>query len=262
MFERFWVKEEREKHFVACFLLSFVFVFLSIIISYHFVPFQIQGRSLSGIISVLLASLVASYPLIRYLEKRETDEEKSKNLKEMHLLERHWTELEIYLAFFLGTALSFALSKSLFPNNSFHTQTKVIESISGRLISVGLFQEIIMNNLSVFFITFLLSFLLTAGMVFILVWNASVLGVFLADISKGLAHLPFVAVSYLPHGILEISGYTLAGISGFFLSHESQELFEWKDKGRAIQMIKDSVFLLFLGFVLLVIAGLLETLSL
>lgn len=263
MFERIWVQEERGKHFVACFFFSFVFALLSILLTHYFVPFQVEGQGLKGMVAVLLASLAASYPLIRYLERRESEEEKEVQGNEVAgLLERHWTELEIYLAFFLGTTLAFGLSNSFLPQNFFSVQKAVIGSITGKIIVKGLFLEIITNNISVFLLTFLLSFLLTAGMVFILVWNASILGVFLSNLSKSVLHIPFVVLSYLPHGILEVAAYALAGISGFFLSHEFESLVEWESKRKALRLIQDSIILFVLGFGLLLAAGLLESISL
>lgn len=141
-------------------------------------------------------------------------------------------------------------------------QSSVIGSITGNIISPSLFFEIISNNLSVFFLTFILSFLLTAGMVFVLVWNASVLGVFLSKVSKSILHVPVVSISYIPHGILEVSGYILAGISGFFLSHEIEEFVEWDKKGRAVKLMEDSSFVLILGLLFLILGAVLESLAL
>lgn len=260
MLERLWIEEEREKHFTACFLLSFAFALLSILIAYFFVPFTVSGQNLGGIVAVLLVSLTASYPLIRYLEKRE-DEEGKISEEGTRLLGRRWTELEVYLAFFLGAALAFGASNYILPGGFFSVQNAVIGSISGKVISGGLFSQIITNNLSVFFLTFLLSFTLTAGMVFILAWNASVLGVFLSDVSKSVFHLPLVALSYLPHGILEIAGYILAGISGFFLSREFREFLEKEEKGEALHLIQDSLLVLAIGLIFLLLGGLLESLT-
>jgi uncharacterized membrane protein SpoIIM required for sporulation len=261
MLERFWIEEERENHFFSCIFISFIFTALAITVTHFFVPFKISGQNLSGIISVLLASLGASYPLIRYLERRETEEEEIKKAEELKLLERHWNELEIYLAFFIGATLSFAISNYYLPGNFFSTQEAVIGSITGNIVNQGLFMDIITNNVSVFFLTFMLSFLLTAGIVFILVWNASVLGVFLSNISKNITSLPIVALSYLPHGILEIAAYIFAGISGFFFSHEFKDFLEWEDKEKALKLMEDSMFLLVIGLIFLVLAGLLESVA-
>lgn len=261
MLERFWVKQERENHFLACFVLSFAFAIMSIVIGYYFVPFQVGGQNFCGIIVVLLTSLTASYPLIRYLERREEKEEEEKDVSDMKLLERHFTELKIYLAFFLGVTAAFTISAYFLPESAFSIQSSVIGSITGKIISIGLFEQIITNNLSVFLLTFLISFVLTAGMVFILVWNASVLGVFFSEASKTLLGMPAVAVQYLPHGILEIAAYALAGISGFFLSHEAKDFLESDDKNKAFKLVQDSFLLFVIGLILLVVAGLLESIS-
>ncbi|MFP4045746.1 MAG: stage II sporulation protein M [Candidatus Aenigmatarchaeota archaeon] len=261
MLERIWVEQERENHFLTSFLLSLVFSLAAILISHYFVPFQISGRNYGGLIAVLLTSLTASYPLLRYLEKREEEEEKMEDLEEKKLLQRHWTELEIYLAFFLGVMLAFTITAFVLPSEFFHTQSAVISSITGRMVNTGLLMTILENNISVFFLTFFLSFLLTAGMVFILVWNASVLGVFLADVSQSFSRLPLMALSYLPHGILEIGAYALAGISGFFLSHHFECFFEPDvDSRKIFKLCRDSMLILIVGLLMLLIAGFVEVL--
>lgn len=266
MLEKLWVKQEEERHFGCCLAFSAIFTFFSILIAHYFVPFRVAGEPLTGLIAVVLASLAASYPLIKFLEDEvtETEEDRKKSIKdEFDLLDRHKVEVEVYLAFFLGATLAFGIGNSFAPE-AFGVQHEVIGSIrpdvaAGRIISPGFFMEIITNNLSVFFTTLLLSFFLTAGMVFILVWNASILGVFISEISKGLVDLPIVALSYLPHGILEISAYIIAGLSGFFLSHEVREIVQWEDKECAMKLMMDSFLLLGIGLVLLVVAGIIES---
>ncbi|MFP4116962.1 MAG: stage II sporulation protein M [Candidatus Aenigmatarchaeota archaeon] len=267
MLEKIWLEQEREEHFAACLVLSAVFTFASIVIARYFVPFKVAGQTLTGLIAVVLASLAASYPLIKYLEEEETEEteqEKKGKLKnEFDLLERHREELYIYLAFFLGATLAFGVAYSFMPD-AFETQREVIGSIrpdmaTGRVISPSFFMEIFTNNASVFFTTLLLSFFLTAGMVFILVWNASILGVFLSEITQGLIDLPVVALSYLPHGILEVAAYITAGLSGFFLSHEVKEVVEWEEKSCAIKLMMDSFILLGIGLGLLILAAVIES---
>ena len=267
MLEKLWVEKEREEDFTACFGLSMVFGLISIFIARFFVPFQLSGDLMTGIVAVVLTSLAASYPLIKYLEEEvEETEEKERTFKgEFDLLERHGTELEIYVAFFLGVALAFGLGNSFFPE-MFEVQREVIGSVrpdvaAGKVTSPGLFVEVITNNLSIFFITFLLSFLLTAGMIFILVWNASIFGVFISEISKGLMDIPYIVISYLPHGILEISAYIIAGLSGFFLSHEVKEIIEWDDKSQALKLMADSFLLIGLGIGALVVAGIIESIG-
>ncbi|MFP4115683.1 MAG: stage II sporulation protein M [Candidatus Aenigmatarchaeota archaeon] len=266
MLERFWVEEEKEEHFSACFGLSMVFSFIAIFIAYFLVPFKVSGKELTGLLAVVLTSLAAAYPLIKYLEDdiKETEEERKKSLKdEFDLLERHKEEVVIYLAFFLGVAFAFGLFNSFFPE-AFGVQHEVIgeirpDVVTGRVVDPGFFTEILTKNISVFFITFILSLFLAAGMVFILVWNASILGVFISEVSKSLVEVPAIVLSYLPHGVLEVSAYIVAGLSGFFLSHELREAIEWEDRSYALKLMSDSLLLLGLGFLLLLAGALLES---
>ncbi len=266
MLEKLWIREERERNFVFCFALSTIFTFASIIIARYIVPFKVSGYEFTGFMSVVLTSLAASYPLIKYLEDEQEifEEGKVKDSSSMFdLLDRHKSELEIYLIFFLGVSLAFGVSNAFIPE-SFEVQHEVIGSIrpdvaTGRIFSPGFFTEILTNNLSVFLVTFILSFFLTAGMIFVLVWNASILGVFISEISKGIVDVPIMVLSYLPHGILEISAYIIAGLSGFFLSHEVRSVVQWEDKAYAMKLMGDSFLFFGIGLVVLVVAALIES---
>ena len=68
------------------------------------------------------------------------------------------------------------------------------------------------------FIAFVFALIFGAGAVFVIVWNASVLGVFIGSYSKSLWEIPIVGLSFLPHGIPEIGAYLLAGLAGGLIS--------------------------------------------
>jgi len=56
-------------------------------------------------------------------------------------------------------------------------------------------------------------------MVFIIAWNASILGVYVgAKLSETVWHIPVVTLGFLPHGIPEIAGFVTAGLAGGLLS--------------------------------------------
>ena len=94
-------------------------------------------------------------------------------------------------------------------------------------------------------------------MVFILVWNASVLGVFL---SKIININPITALLYLPHGLLEISGFILAGIAGALLSHQFEHFKkEHRNKKVFRRILNDIGLLVFIGVVAIIIGGLIES---
>ncbi|MFB6088847.1 MAG: stage II sporulation protein M [Candidatus Aenigmatarchaeota archaeon] len=306
MLEKLWLKEEIENKFLKSFLFSIFFTSLSISITHYFIPFKIMSQNYTGIIAVLIASLSTSYPLIRYLEKREDEEERMKNIDEGNLLFRHFHEILMYLVFFFGVTLSFSIFYFLFPQSFFSAQLGTIFSITGRFIRMGFLHSIVSNNLFVFFITFLLSFILSAGMVFILVWNASVLGVFFgkkiaaAGIYAPLSFVPdflqipwyvvgillgpilsndrnnqimlsltsvilihglmsYGIIGYMPHGILEIGSYCIAGISGFLLSRHVED-YRKEGSKEFLELSEDCFILLGIGLLMLFLGGVLEVL--
>lgn len=260
MLERYWVEQEKKGRYLSSFMLSLSFGLVALMLAYFFVPFRVGGTNYGGIVAVLLASLGAAYPLMRYLEGREMEEKRMETITENKLLGRHWAELKVYLSFFLGAMVAFYITGFLLPGTFFSIQNSVITSITGKASGGVFFYEIIANNLSVYMLTFVLSFFLAAGMIFILVWNASILGLFLSNATKTVLHIPGLTLAYLPHGILEVSAYILAGISGFFLSYHLEYFIEGDSKGRAIELSKDSIFLLLIGLIMLFAAGLLEVL--
>lgn len=302
MLEKLWLREEVQNKFLYCFLFALIFSLAAIFLTRYLLPFQIMGVSYSGLVAVLLVSLAASYPLVTYLEKDEKREERLKKASEMNLLQRHEYELIIYLSFFLGVAAAFVISYFILPGDFFRIQMETIKSITGQIFSNDRLYMILSNNLWVFFLTFVLSFVISAGMVFILVWNGSVLGVFLASrikeagILAPLTYIPTILavpwyllsvligmlypknnmarlkltfsllviihilsaydiIGYFPHGLLEISAYILAGLSGFLLSHEIENI---KHKGIFSLFLRDAMVLLVLGLILLFLAGFLE----
>jgi len=260
MLEGVWLREERRKNLLAIFFFALTFTLLSVFLTNYILPVY------QGLVAVFLVSLIGAYPLIAYLMGEEK-EIMVKRLSEERLLMRHMDELAIYLSFFLGVMFGFLISAIVYPPEFFSVQIDVIESIrgsslsgTGNIVVNSLFEKIITNNLWVFFLTFAISFLFSAGMVFILVWNASVLGVFLARASTSIMDVHILIFSYLPHGLLEISAYVLAGISGALLSYQFGYFYTTKNykKETFFRVVKDSLTLLFVGMVCLFVAAVIE----
>ena len=96
----------------------------------------------------------------------------------------------------------------------------ISEGVTGAAIEQGsLFSRILVNNLQVMAFSFFFSFIFGAGAVFIIAWNASILGVYVgAKLSETVWHIPLVTMGFLPHGIPEIAGFVTAGLAGGLLS--------------------------------------------
>ncbi|MBI5354901.1 MAG: stage II sporulation protein M [Candidatus Aenigmarchaeota archaeon] len=126
------------------------------------------------------------------------------------------------------------------------------------------FWVIVQNNLWVFAITFLVSFFISAGGIFVLVWNASILGVFLSNLimGPGCPNVPAILspTCYIVHGILEIIAYIIAGIAGSLFSKQFSLYFFRKIGNEEVFMRiwKDVTILVSIGVLLIFVAGAVE----
>lgn len=263
MFERLVLCLSDSDDYLDLGILSLFFTIISVILVRQVVPFNVGGRELAGIMVVLLVSLAGAYPFVRHLLLRER-EEVEKEWSETHLLKRHAEDLNLYLAFFLGTTLGFAISTFFVPESFYSIQLQVLESIgapTGQIMDSTFLMDIIQNNLWVLAVTFILTFFITSGVVFVLAWNASVLGVLIGTLSSSILEVPLLTLPYLPHGLLEIGGYVLAGIAGALLSYEA-ELIVFEEDSPVINRVlaKDVITLLALGVGMILVAGVVEVL--
>src|SRR4030066_4151 len=81
-----------------------------------------------------------------------------------------------------GIAILYSFVAMIFAQQLFTLQTETLGSIgapTGKIISAEDFTRFFLNNTKVMTLIFILSAVMGAGAVFILAWNASVIGVFL-----------------------------------------------------------------------------------
>ena len=126
-----------------------------------------------------------------------SEEEKELIVREESIILKQHSRLLIFLIFlFLGIVTAFVFWYVLLPSswiqNTFHSQTLTIQSISTRVTgghsSFNVFTTILLNNLKVLVFCVLFSFLYGAGAIFILTWNASVIATAIGNyIRAGLA---------------------------------------------------------------------------
>ena len=102
--------------------------------------------------------------------------------------------------------------------------------VTGFVVSTAIFNEIVINNIKLVVLSVMLSFVFAAGALFILSWNASVVGVAIGTLivklkTAGVATGPALAgglytgtAFYLLHLIPEIIAYFLASVAGAFIS--------------------------------------------
>jgi uncharacterized membrane protein SpoIIM required for sporulation len=186
--------------------------------------------------------------------EEERDEKQTGNL-----FERHRPVITIFAFFFLAVVFASSLFYIAMPqqisNYVFGDQANDLANrgiigaenpvpiFTGNATSTGYatspapdFMAIFMNNMRVNGLAFVFSFVFGAGAVFIICWNATILGVLVGKIAEVpaqygapvlvqgnafanyFASLPFTLIRILPHGIFEFGGYFIAGIAGGILS--------------------------------------------
>lgn len=254
MLEYFVLKGKNR--YLKTFIYSLIISLILIYISYRYVNFY------NSLMAVILISLSLAYPFTRILKGEESLEERFiRKIGEHNILIKHFREILIYLLIFLSISFSFVIASKFLPNSFFSPQINTIKSITGGLTSKEAFIIIFQNNLRVFLVTFLISLIVSAGMILVLVWNASVFGVFLYKETLSLIQSPLLALFYLPHGIFEISAYIIAGLSGSLISHEFEHINNINYRKHIIPyVILDALILLAIGFILILAGAVIEVL--
>jgi uncharacterized membrane protein SpoIIM required for sporulation len=199
-------------------------------------------REYSSMIMVFL-TVLATIPLIYNALKQ--DEKKDLAIKNnLALLKEHSKVLAVIMFLFLGATLAFCFWYTVLPNDMvttlFSSQTGTIADINdyvtGNSVQQSeIFRNILANNIKVMTFCIFFAFIYGIGAMFILVWNASVIGAAIGNFIRtkieftaaslglgniaGYFHLFSLGLGrYLTHGIPEIAAYITAGIAGSIIS--------------------------------------------
>ncbi|MBS1267079.1 MAG: hypothetical protein MAG795_01050 [Candidatus Woesearchaeota archaeon] len=236
--------------------------------------------SQSSLVLVFL-TVMASMPFVYNLLKQE--EQKDKEIyEEKKLLKEHYKALKSLMFLFFGFTIGFVFWYSTLPTSliteSFAIQINVWQGLNSNVsgnafLGMEDFLRVFLNNIKVLIFCILFAFLYGVGAIFILVWNASVIGIAIGDfirreVSMIARKLHFTAVSdyfriigtgflqYTLHGIPEILAYFTGGMAGAIISiavinHDfGTEKFE--------NILVDSTDLILIAIGILIIAALIE----
>lgn len=241
MFPELILREEQQHNYP---LLAFLGV--ASVIAAYFVSKTIYPRE-ADMLVVIFAAIPLVYPLTSFF----FDDEKEKA--------PHLPEISSYFSLFVGQVLAFIVLGYFRPD--FFAAQATRAGISGSAVSPSFFLFLLVNNLMVFAAITVVSFVTGSAGAFILSWNASVLGVFLADLIHRLPGT-FSAVfsgtertappiAYVPHATFEMTGFILAGISGTLMSaavyRKHFDWAHWKDFGKVLGF---GVFCILMGALL------------
>jgi len=218
MIESFINIDQMKKRPLLTFAWAFLLNSIAIIIAS-----QIRSVSNSdfGFLAVLFTIIPSVYFIVLLIKKEEISEEAGIKKGKILFWKTHGKDIAILLLYFFGVTISFAVWSFVLPEDTFSAQTIKINEIrgTGAITQQGMFESIFTNNLQVMAVAFIFSIIFGAGAIFIIVWNASVLGVFIGQFSKSLWQIPLVSLGFLPHGIPEIGGYLSAALAGGILKY-------------------------------------------
>jgi len=214
--------------FVWALLITTVGILLSTQLFYK-VTISNVSFNLTGMFSVIFTIIPSVYFLTTVINKEEEMEEEA-CLKhyQKKFFKRHEKDILMFLFYFLGVTVAFSVWSFILPSDFFQVQlvkiNEIRAAVSGEITGVivkgnfNSFLAITFNNLEVMMFAFIFSLLYGAGGIFIIVWNASILGTCIGELSKSIYEIPIVTLTFLPHGIPEIVGYLFAGLAGGLIS--------------------------------------------
>ncbi len=199
-------------------------------------------RDETSLIMILL-TVMASLPIVYNTMKLEEGKDLSIS-KERDLLKEHSKAIVFLMFLFFGITFSFVAWYVFLPpetlNIVFDKQTTTIQAINNQVSGnafqqLSTFSRILFNNIKVLSFAILFAFIYGAGAIFILTWNASVIGAAignfirtnLGEYASSIGFAKFSAyfgvaflglLRYSIHGIPEIIAYFYGGLAGGIIS--------------------------------------------
>ncbi len=248
----------------------------------------------ASVISIAFLT-IALVPLIHSTLRKEEKEEahhEHHGLSSIFFI-RHLTVLQVYAWFFLGLMLSYSFWYVAMPSDArehaFFEQEKTLSAITSlRENLTGAFalkqgacgknafcwgEVIFVNNAKVLLLSVLFSLIYGAGAIFLIAWQASVIGTLIGtEVIKlaavqpgatGLAIIPYYALGFAtsflglaPHGIPEAMGYFIGAIAGGIISAAITKKHFHAHEVKVIG--KDAIILVAIALALLIIGAWIE----
>ncbi len=253
------------------------------ILAFIFVSIGLFAADYLGIAKSIMAITLISVPAIPFVWSLFNYEEQL-TAKQIVLgsrtIARHLPVIIVLSMFFIGLIAGFVFWFFALPPEKtaelFEIQInelKTIGSFSGNFLGavtnqefLSTFEMLFFHNLGVLLIIIAFSLLYGAGAVFVFVWNAAVIGVFIGNYAKTIAgstsFFPILtgvstgALGLLPHGSFELLAYLVAALSGGILSSAITQDVHKTDAFTLI--LHDTVKLAAVAIILLAIGAFIE----
>jgi len=270
------------RHPLEMMLIAIVYSSIALWISYFIFP------QYATIVMVFFTVLSCIY-VLQGAFKREEGKEK-KNIQEEKLLKSHLRLLILMLFLFIGFVISFAIWTFVLPSILpidqvaliFSSQNSAVENVrsaiigvsgnavsgnaisgnsaTGNVVSSNVLTPILMNNIKVLLVSLLFAFFFGAGAIFVLAWNASVMGYVIGNLARntlGLMGMPIAFAKYFVHGIPEMLAYLTAALAGgiIYMAICSGDFMNPKRNKR---IVIDAIALVLISIFLLILAALIE----
>ncbi len=258
-------------------VIGFVYATLSVLLVNWIFSQDAVLAKMSGIL-VVLFTVMFSLPFIYYTLKLE-EGRIQRGRGSIALLLAHRRALYAFMWLFIGFTIAFAFWYSVLPTTeSFRAQIETYcminrpQNFEACTAQYGLKDTsistpfltnkerlflIFTNNMYVLIFTLLFSLIFGAGVIFILAWNASVIGAAMGiftnwEISK--LHIGFLR--FFIHGVPEIGSYFIIALAGGLISvsiakHEFGTEKFW-------EVLQDSLNLIIISIIVLFLAALIE----
>ncbi len=249
------------------FFLSVFYSAVGTILAYLTFPSEVS-------IAMVFLTTMAHIPILVNLLKKE---EREQILFGKPFVKTHTDILAILFFTFMGMLTFFTFLAVILPEEMFsHFFSRQVETIryintlSAAATSPGLLEKILINNFKVLFFVIIFSFLYGAGAIFILTWNASVLGTAIGDairdkislLGPGFASyfkaVPLAFGMYMIHGIIEVVAYFMGAVAGGIIS-AAVVRHDYRSP-KFMEVLLDSVDMIILASMFLILAGLVEVL--
>ncbi len=282
------IRAESSKRFEA-FLAGCIFTFAAVLFAIGIIPPKHGAAGLGFlIISFICIPAAPFFVQLFKVEEKEELRKQEDRIFTKNLFTHHLDVIEIFAFFFLAvlfaTSFVYVVAPGETSSDMFRSQVDDLEArgivtgeAAGPVTQVPSFTEILVNNTVVLGLAFLFSFIFGAGAVFLVSWNASIIGVLVGRIAENpellglgdtgnlftnyLVALPTTILRLLPHGIFEFGAYFAGAVAGGVLSagviQESIKCRRTKFR-HLKQVIIDSSIYFGIAILLLIIGALVE----
>tara|TARA_Y100000310_G_scaffold271353_2_gene285804 strand:- start:4052 stop:4906 length:855 start_codon:yes stop_codon:yes gene_type:complete len=276
MLEMLMKPKRAERRPWEMFFVGMLYASLSVLIVSKFFIGDPILKDGSGLLIVLF-TVMFSLPFMYYIIKLEEGKDVEIN-DSGKLIKEHSKAIRALIWLFLGFIIAFSFWYIVTPTNmgeTFNYQIKAFCQINspsdfntcleshglspktGGVISNDYIISILVNNIKVLMFTLLFSLIFGAGAIFVLVWNATVIGAAIGNFAQNsIFNLPIGFLRYMIHGIPEIAAYFVGALAGGIFSVAVIRKDLRGERGWSI--LQDALFLIIISIILLVIAAFIE----